>query len=145
VNSCASAERVSRSLRHRLADGLRPNRTDSAVETYEAAVRWLIENIRDHAKFPVVWAELKTYGFERNALGLRRIALLSSGVGVLTLAAGAIAGALVADLSIGISVALAGACALVGLWWWRVPSENRVRAAGDRYAAWILDSSAVRR
>lgn len=120
-----------------------PALTDSAVETYEAAIRWLIENTRGHSKFPVVWAELKPYGFERNAFGLRRIALCSSCLGVLVLAAGALAGALGVDLSVGANVTLTGASALVGLWWWRVPSENRVRAAADRYAARLLDTSAV--
>ena len=47
-----------------------PALADSAIETYQAAVRWLIENTRDHTKFPVVWAELKNYGFDRNTLGL---------------------------------------------------------------------------
>jgi hypothetical protein len=120
-----------------------PALTGSAVETYQAAVRWLIENTRDHARFPVVWAELKSYGFERNALGLRSIALCSSCLGVLALAVGAVAGTLGADLSVGVNVALTGACALMGLWWWRVPSEPRVRAAADRYAERVLDTLAV--
>jgi len=119
-----------------------PALVGSDVEVYQAAVRWLIENTRDHARFPVLWAELKTYGFERNALGLRRIALFASGLGVLALAAAAIAGALGAHLSVGTNVALSAVCALAGLWWWRIPSENRVRAAADRYAERILDTSA---
>jgi len=122
-----------------------PALTDSALETYQAAVRWLIENTRDRTRFPVVWAELKTYGFERNALGMRSTALCSSCLGVAVMVAAAIAGALGADLSVGVNVVLAGACALVGLWWWRVPSESRVRAAADRYAARVLDTSAVQR
>lgn len=129
------------------ASGIRlptnPTLADSAVETYQAAVRWLIENTRDHARFPVVWSELKTYGFERNALGLRGIALVSSCLSVLASTASAIAGALGADLSVGTNAVLAGVCALVGLWWWRVPSESRVRAAADRYSERLLDTSAV--
>lgn len=122
-----------------------PALTDSALETYQAAVRWLIENTRDRTRFPVVWAELKTYGFERNALSLRSTALCSSCLGAAVLVAAALAGALGADLYFGVNVVLAGACALVGLWWWRVPSENRVRVAADRYAARVLDTSAVQR
>lgn len=121
----------------------KPTLADADVETYHAAVRWLIENTRDHTRFPVVWAELKTYGFERNTLGLRSIALFTSDIGVVALTTGAIAGSLGAHLSVGTNAALAATCLLAGLWWWRIPSENRVRAAADRYAERILDTSAA--
>src|SRR5215218_4103235 len=91
-----------------------PALTGSEVETYQAAVRWLVENTRDHTRFPVVWAELKTYGFGRNALGLRSIALFTSALGVLALTAGATAGALGAHLSVGTNAALSAVCALAG-------------------------------
>ncbi|GGM99370.1 hypothetical protein GCM10009721_28030 [Terrabacter tumescens] len=120
-----------------------PNLSDSTVQTYEAAVRWLIENTRDRAKFPVVWAELKTYGFERNALGLRAVALTTSGCGVLALWAGAVVGSRSGHVSVGTTLALAGVCALVGMWWWLVPSETRVRRAADRYAERVLDATAA--
>jgi hypothetical protein len=120
-----------------------PTLTDVATEKYQAAVRWLIENTRDHNTFPVVWSELKTYGFERNSLGLRRAGILSSLAGILALIAGAVAGAYGAPLSVSATVVLAGACAVVGLWWWRVPSEDRVRTAADRYAARLLDAAAL--
>jgi hypothetical protein len=122
-----------------------PELTDSTVQTYEAAVRWLIENTRDRAKFPVVWAELKTYGFERNALGLRTLAMTTSGCGVLALCVGAVAGSRGADVSVGTTAALAGVCALVGLWRCRVPNETRVRRAADRYAERVLDTTAALR
>lgn len=120
-----------------------PSLVSADVETYQAAVRWLIENTRDRARFPVVWSELKNYGFERNALGLRNVGIWSSGLGALALTAGALAGVLGAHLSIGTSAALGAICALVGLWWWRIPSEERVRAAADRYAERLLDTSAA--
>lgn len=120
-----------------------PVLSDADLETYQAALRWLVENTRDHTRFPVVWAELKAYGFERNTLGLRTMALFTAAIGVLTLTAGAITGTLSADLSPRPNLALAATCALAGLWWWRVPSESRVRAAADRYAERILDTTAI--
>lgn len=120
-----------------------PALADSAIETYQAAVRWLIENTRDHTKFPVVWAELKNYGFDRNTLGLRILGQVTSALGVLALSAGATAGALGADASVWPNVVLASVCTAVGLWWWRVPSEHRVRTAADRYAERLLDASAL--
>jgi hypothetical protein len=120
-----------------------PVLTGSEIETYQAAVRWLIENTRDHTKFPVVWAEPKNYGFDRNTLGLRIMAQVTSAPGVLALSTGATAGALGADVSIWPNLVLAVVCTTVGLWWWRVPSEDRVRTAADRYAERLLDASAV--
>lgn len=116
--------------------------SDSAAESYRAAARWLIENTRDRARFPVVWSELKNYGFERNSLGIRLVGVLTSALGTAILLASAAAGASGADLAIVTNAVLAGVCAIVGLWWWRVPSESRVRTAADRYAERLLDASA---
>ena len=67
-----------------------------------------------------------------------------SGFGVLALAGGAVAGAAgAAHVAVGSDIALSSLCALTGLWWWFTPSENRMRAAADRYAERILDTSAA--
>lgn len=122
---------------------LSPIPNASEIEKYQAAVRWLIEHTRDRAKFPVVWSELKSYGFERNALAIRIFGLLASGVATAALLAASVAGASGADLAVVSNGALGSVCAIVGLWWLRVPSANRVRMAADRYAERLLDASAL--
>ena len=50
-------------------------KTDSR---YGSAVRWLLEYTRDTKKFPLIFAENISYGFRRNALGLKPIGILIS-------------------------------------------------------------------
>jgi hypothetical protein len=120
-----------------------PRLTPADAETYKAAVRWLIDNTRDHAEFPVVWAELKSYGFERNLLAIRTVGVITSSIGAVVLAGGVVAGAFGANQPIGTNAALMAACIAIGLGWWFVPSETRVRAVANRYADRLLDSSAA--
>ena len=42
---------------------------------YESANRWLLEHTRDHARFGLLFTENMNYGFRRNLLGLKPIAL----------------------------------------------------------------------
>ena len=42
---------------------------------YESANRWLLEQTRDHARFGLLFTENINYGFRRNLLGLKPIAL----------------------------------------------------------------------
>ncbi|MGQ0846277.1 MAG: hypothetical protein ACT4QF_19310 [Sporichthyaceae bacterium] len=122
-----------------------PRLSDADVETYQAAVRSLIEHTRDRTKFPVVWSELKNYGFERNTLGLRKVGAAGSSVSTLALLGGAVSGLSGGPVSVPVTLALAMVCALIGLAWWRIPSEQRVRAAANRYAERLLDAAAVLR
>lgn len=46
-----------------------------ADQFYAAATRWLIEHTRDTRRFPLIFAENVSYGYRRNALGLKPIAL----------------------------------------------------------------------
>jgi hypothetical protein len=46
-----------------------------ADNLYNSAVIWLISNTRDHEKFNIVFQELINYGYKRNSLGLKPIAL----------------------------------------------------------------------
>jgi hypothetical protein len=111
------------------------------AETYQAAVYWLITNTRDHVRFPVVWTELKSYGFERNLLGLRPLGLASSAASVMALAAGLVAGLLGAEVaSIPLAI-LCAVCVAIGLAWWFGPNEQRVRVVADRYAERLLDAT----
>jgi hypothetical protein len=115
--------------------------TPTDAETYQAAVHWLITNTRDHARFPVLWAELKSYGFERNLLGLRPLGLASSAISALLLAAGLVAGALGADVALAPLAILCAVCVAIGLAWWFIPNEQRVRVTADRYAERLLDTT----
>jgi hypothetical protein len=116
--------------------------THTDADVYKAAVRWLIENTRDRSKFPVVWAELKSYGFERNLLGMRTVGVITSAISAVALAIGLVAGARGANLSVATNATLMAVCIGAGLSWWFVPRETRVRVAANRYADRLLDASA---
>ena len=55
-----------------------------AAAICESAVRWLREATRDTKKFALIFAENTNYGFRRNLLGVKPLALV---MGVLTLTA----------------------------------------------------------
>lgn len=116
------------------------NPTDA--ETYQAAVYWLITNTRDHLRFPVIWTELKSYGFERNLLALRPLGLASSAASVIALAAGGvIVGLLGAEVALAPLAILCAVCSAIGLAWWLGPNEQRVRVVAGRYAERLLDAT----
>ena len=48
---------------------------DRAYGKYESANRWLLAQTRDHARFALLFTENINYGFRRNLLGLKPIAL----------------------------------------------------------------------
>ncbi|MCI3206446.1 MULTISPECIES: hypothetical protein [Pandoraea] len=43
---------------------------------YDSASRWLLDNTRDKARFPLLASENITYGFRRNGYGIRAVGLL---------------------------------------------------------------------
>jgi hypothetical protein len=49
--------------------------TISADDFYESAVKWLLEYTRDKKKYPLVFEENINYGFHRNILALKPIAI----------------------------------------------------------------------
>ena len=58
----------------------------SADEIYQSAVRWLLNHTRDKGKNKMIFDENVTYGFRRNAYGLKTIGIgicLSTSVWVL--------------------------------------------------------------
>jgi hypothetical protein len=66
----------------------------AADATYASAARWLLDQTRNTKTFPLLFKELIAYGFRRNSLGLKPIAIfiallsllwLFSATGVLTL------------------------------------------------------------
>lgn len=48
----------------------------AADETYQSAVRWLLNRTRDQARFDLLFKENISYGFHRNTLGLKPFALV---------------------------------------------------------------------
>ncbi len=48
----------------------------AADEVYQSGVRWLLNQTRDTEKFGLLFAENISYGFRRNALGLRPVAFV---------------------------------------------------------------------
>lgn len=54
------------------------NNPDGADDVYQSAVRWLLNQTRDTQKFALLFKENITYGFLRNALGVKPIGLVIS-------------------------------------------------------------------
>lgn len=110
-----------------------------ADNRYGSAVRWLLEYTRDTKQFSLVFAELISYGFRRNALGLKPLAitlsLSSAGFSMVRLY-GVPSSSLIADqlpqLTIGV------VSFLILLWWIFGVSKSAVRDAGDAYAKALL-------
>ena len=47
----------------------------AADQAYAAGTRWLLEHTRDHGRFRLLFEENMSYGYRRNALGLKPIAI----------------------------------------------------------------------
>jgi hypothetical protein len=110
---------------------------------FHSATLALRSKTRDRQRFPLVYAENKSYGFERNLLGIRPEGLLMSAVACVTLGL-AVLIELVLRTPLQLTplcVALGATCLLAGFWtWW--PTPARVRSAGDRYAEQLIDAAA---
>ena len=135
---------VHRDLQPLITDVL-PNDADelshpeAADAVYERAVRTLRQLTRNHDAFPLVFAENIDYGFRRNALGLRRVALV---IAVVT-AATAIASLATKwpeaswfsrwIICLGISI-------IDGWFWWRIVRPQWVKSAANEYADRLIDS-----
>ena len=66
------------------------NDPEQADARLESANRWILAQTTDHARFALLFAENMNYGYRRNLLGMRRIALgLDATVFVLVTAVGA--------------------------------------------------------
>ena len=58
---------------------------ESAYAGYESANRWLLEQTMDRARFELLFTENVNYGFRRNLLGLKPIALGADAIALLLL------------------------------------------------------------
>lgn len=50
----------------------------SSQDKYESAVKWLLENTRDTKKFPLLYQDNINYGYSRNMLGMKWLAVIIS-------------------------------------------------------------------
>ena len=67
---------LSRKLGQALPDSSQEsNDPKAADDVYQSAVRWLLNHTTDHERFQLLFKENISFGFRRNALGLKPIAL----------------------------------------------------------------------
>jgi hypothetical protein len=108
-----------------------------------ATVATLRQKTYDHAAFPLIFAENKSYGFERNLLGVRPEGIAIASIGFLGAATGW--GLRAFDgFNANAPALLGGAlvCLLLLIFWFVWPTKQRVRNAGDLYAEQLLDAAA---
>lgn len=108
---------------------------------YETCVKWLLEHTRDQKAFPLVFRENVSYGFRRNAFGLRPIGISMSVLcalasGYLTYRGWGPDGASISGLGLG---ALALSVVAVVTWTF-VVTRSWVRDAADAYARALLSA-----
>lgn len=108
-----------------------------AAQRYRSAVDWLLERTRSSAKTSLLLEENIAYGFRRNLLGLKPIAL-----GMLALALGANGyltyDAYVAGRPLILGAVIGAGLALLLIAWLVLVNEAFVRDASDAYAKRLL-------
>jgi hypothetical protein len=132
VSGVTLVSRVVETKNHRKAD-----------DAIEAAVARLRELTRGEHKFPLLQAENRSYGFQRNFYGIRWLGRLIAFLGMLVIAGFMTWGLLhnqhtsvpTADI---LGLLLNGAILVA---WFALPSAKRVRVAGDKYAHQLLHAA----
>lgn len=109
-----------------------------ADRRYEAAVSDIRDLTRDRARFPLVAEENAEYGFRRNCLGLKPVALT---VALAVTAASLLLILLGAAPERYLLSGVAGV--LAALLWWRLVCPDWVHAAADRYATRLIETLAT--
>jgi hypothetical protein len=110
------------------------NAPEQADRDYEHAVLVLRERTRDTTAFPLVFAENAEYGFRRNLLGLRPLAL--AGTAITLVASIALIASGNPRYAAPAAVALSAAAV-----WWRLIRPDWVRLAAERYADRLLGAA----
>ncbi|MEJ7567762.1 MAG: hypothetical protein WKF41_05800 [Gaiellaceae bacterium] len=114
---------------------------DEADARYEEAVGALRDLTRNQDRFPLVFEENVNYGWRRNSLGLRplaiAIALLAAGASIAILALGP--GSI--DARAARWVPALAIAALATLWWVLVVTEQWVRSAAELYSDRLFESA----
>jgi hypothetical protein len=132
VSGVTLVSRVVETKNHRKAD-----------DAIEAAVARLRELTRGEHKFPLLQAENRSYGFQRNFYGIRWLGRLIAFLGMLVIAGFMTWGLLhnqhtsvpAADI---LGLLLNGAILVA---WFALPSAKRVRVAGEKYAHQLLHAA----
>jgi hypothetical protein len=134
-------DRVNAVLSERLPDATEEidDPTD-ADQRYEEAVAAIRTRTRDTERFHLVFEENVDYGFRRNALGLRPIAIAIAGlVLVFSLTLFAFGGG--GNASRLVRWGTTGVLSfLMLLYWWRVVSEEWCRRSAELYADRLLEA-----
>jgi hypothetical protein len=114
-----------------------------ADNCYESAVKWLLEHTRDSKRFPLVLTENINYGFARNLLAIRPVALA---IAVLCLATTLLNVSLcqqAAALTDSGNVVALGVSLVAFMLWIALVSERWVKDAAFAYARALLASCDV--
>ena len=108
---------------------------EAADRAYAAFVRVLLDRFRDYGRHPLLFDELCSYGFLRNALGLKWIAVTVATIATLLIVAACLHSP--GGKSWQTELTFFGvllAATVVSLAWWLTLSEERVRVAAEAYA-----------
>ena len=129
-----------RSAVERVADMQLPPKDDVENSGYDAAISSVRAKTRDRSKYGLLFAENRNYGFERNLLGVKTVGLWVSAATLV--AAGGVfvymwtrESEFQPELLLGLLI-----ISILGVGWWRVPSEERARTAGFKYAERLLEA-----
>jgi hypothetical protein len=142
----ANVQAVVRSVPQLPGDALESTQPDLATAQYAGAVAELRDRLRDKDRYPTVFHANVAYGFRRNCLVVRGIAIRVA-LAATILDTGVVATALtgVVRLNTGASLAWAvGAVSSVvaAVTWGRWVTVSGVRPAAFRYARALLDAAA---
>jgi hypothetical protein len=116
-----------------------------ADEAFEVAVGQLRNLTRNAEKFPLIHAENRSYGCQRNVYGIRWVArAIAFGVGLGVLAymlwlARIDHQPALTPVNI-LALVATGGCFVM---WWLLPSPGRLQSAAERYAYELLQAAVV--
>lgn len=115
------------------------NSPNGADQAYDSAVKWLLEYTRDQEKYHMIFKENISYGFRRNCLGIRWIAVIVA-LGPIAALAGVFSFGSDAMVSLDINNLALTALFSFGLlcWWLFLVGDEWVRDAANSYASRLL-------
>ena len=115
----------------------------AADDVYDVAVSEIRERTRDRTKFPLVFAENCSYGFERNLFGVRWFGRCVAIASTVVIAFFLVPGPRWSWTSRADVLVCLLADVVLLLVWIFLPTRTRVRRFADRYAEQLLNSAVV--